>query len=244
MVTLETTSKAANGHRTIEAATCEALANATALIVALLTDPDAVSAHTGKSPDKEPQPHPVPAESTSVDVRPPGVRATRGLLGAAAAGNVGVLPSPDLGVSASVGIVRPRWRLEARATYDPRQVQSEASPSGAYGRFSFITGTLAGCLTLSRPMLEFGPCADAEVGAVRGEGMRATHNESHTSPWLGLGAGGWVALKATRWLYLPVHVDAVVPLWRPRYVFENVPAPIFRSTPVGGRVSAGVELRF
>lgn len=57
LVTLETTSKTARGHRTIEAATCQGLANATALIVALLIDPDAVAAHTGKSQDSEPQPH-------------------------------------------------------------------------------------------------------------------------------------------------------------------------------------------
>jgi hypothetical protein len=58
LVTLETTSKTASGHRTIEAATCQGLANATTLIVALLIDPDAVAAHTGKSQDSEPQPPP------------------------------------------------------------------------------------------------------------------------------------------------------------------------------------------
>jgi hypothetical protein len=246
LVTLETTSKTANGHRTIEAATCQALANATALIVALLIDPDAVAARTGKAQGNEPRPPPSPAEPTPVQGRPPGVRATHVLLGAAAAGNLGVLPSPDLGVSASVGIVHPRWRMEARAAYDPRQVQSAAlaNPSGAYGRFSFIAGTVAGCMTFSRPTLEFGPCADAEFGAVHGEGIGATHTTSHTSPWLGVGAGGLLAIKATRWLYLPVHADAVVPLWRPNYVFENPQVPIFRSASVGGRLTAGVELRF
>jgi hypothetical protein len=245
-VTLETVSNGATGHRTIEAATCQALANATALIVALLTDPDAVSARTGKSTDDEPQPQPPRAEAAPVSVRSPGARETYVLLGAAATGNVGVLPSPDIGASASLGMVRPRWRLEVRATYGPRQVPSDAiaTPSAAYGRFSFLAGTLAACLTFARPKLEFGPCADAEFGVVRGEGIGASRNEAHASPWLGLGAGGWLAIRASRWLYFPVHVDVVVPLWRPRYVFENVPAPIFRSDPLGGRLTAGVELRF
>jgi hypothetical protein len=246
LVTLETSANAGSGHRTIEAATCQALAHATALIVALLTDPDAVSARAAKPPDSEPQPQPPPAEAAPVQVAPVAVRAVRLLLGAAAAGNVGVLPSPDIEASASVGIVRPRWRLEARVAYGPRQLRSDAvaSPSGAHGRVSLNAGTLAGCMTFSRPLLELGPCADVEFGALHGEGIRATSNESHTSPWLGLGVGGLVAIRLTRWLYLPVHVDAVVPLWRPRYVFENVPAPIFRSAPVGGRLTAGVELRF
>jgi hypothetical protein len=48
-VTLDTESKTASGHRTIEAVTCQGLANATALIVALMIDPDAVAAHSGKA---------------------------------------------------------------------------------------------------------------------------------------------------------------------------------------------------
>jgi hypothetical protein len=247
-VTLETTSRTASGHRTFEAATCQALANATALIVALLIDPDAVAARTGKSqePEVRPPPPPAPTEPTPVVGRPGGARATYGLVGVAAAGNLGVLPSADLGVSASVGIVRTRWRIEARAAYSPRRVQSDVltSPAGAYGRFSFVVGTLAGCLTFSRSVFEFGPCADAEFGAVPGEGIGATHTTSHTSPWVGVGAGGLLALKATPWLYFPVHADAVIPLWRPRFVFQNVQAPIFRSWSVGGRLTAGVELRF
>ena len=244
VVTLETTSKTASGRRTIEAATCQGLANATAFIVALLIDPDAVAARTGKSQGHEPPPPPPPAPAEPAPVLR--ARATYGLLGAAAAGNLGVLPSPDLGFSASVGIVRPRWRIEARAAYHPRQVQSDAlaNPPGAYGRFSFIAGTLAGCMTFSRPVLEIGPCADAEFGAVHGEGIGATHTTSHTSPWVGVGAGGFLAIKATRWLTFPVHADAIFPLWRPHFVFENVQAPIFRSAPVGGRLTAGVELRF
>jgi hypothetical protein len=99
-------------------------------------------------------------------------------------------------------------------------------------------------MTFSRPLLELGPCADAEFGAVRGEGIGATHTTSHTSPWVGVGAGGLLAIKATQWLYFPVHADAVIPLWRPRFVFQNVQAPIFRSWSVGGRLTAGVELRF
>ena len=246
LVTLETTSKTASGHRTIEAATCQGLANATALIVALLIDPDAVAARTGKGNEPRPPPPPAPAEPTPVVGRPGGARATYGLVGAAAAGNLGVLPSADLGVSASVGIVRPRWRIEGRIAYSPRRVQSDVltNPAGAYGRFSFIAGTLAGCLTFSRSVFELGPCFDLEFGAVPGEGIGATHTTSHTSPWVGVGAGGFLAIKATKWLYFPVHADAVVPLWRPRYVFQNVQAPIFRSSPVGGRLTAGVELRF
>jgi hypothetical protein len=38
----------------------------------------------------------------------------------------------------------------------------------------------------------------------------------------------------------------VAPLWRPHFVWSSVGAnrPIFRSAPMGGRLTAGAELRF
>jgi len=144
--------------------------------------------------------------------------------------------------------VRPRWRLEARIAYDPRRVQSETlvDPPGAYGRFFLVAGTVAGCLTHARPAFEVGPCADAEIGVVRGDGVGVAPATSHTSPWLGVGAGGFLALKANPWLAFSLHIDAIVPLWRPHYVFksQDTETPIFRAWSVGGRLTAGAELRF
>jgi hypothetical protein len=250
-VTLETESKTASGHRTIEAVTCQGLANATALIVALMIDPDAVAARSGKAQGDEPPSVP-PAPSAPVPVQlhaAPDARSARAtflLAGAAAAGSAGVLPSPDVGASISVGVLGPRWRVEARAAYGPRRVQSGtlADPPGAYGRFSFLAGTLAGCMTFLPSRFELGPCASVEVGALRGQGFRVTQTTSNTSPWFGLGIGGWAAIRANAWLYFPIHADAVFPLWRPNYVFQNVPTPVFQSWFMGLRLTAGVELRF
>jgi hypothetical protein len=250
LVTLDTTSKTASGHRTIQAATCQALANATALIVALIIDPDAVAAH--KDETKVVPPTPVPSLPVAAPTTAPpepakqGARTTHGLLGFAAAGNLGVLPSADVALSVHLGVARQRWRIEARGAYGLRQVQSEAlsDPPGAFGRFSFVAGTLAGCRTFLGPRIEVGPCASAEVGAVRGQGFGATENTSKNTPWVALGAGGLVLVQANRWLYFPIHADAVIPLWRPSYVFGNVETPIFRSWIVGARLTAGVELRF
>jgi hypothetical protein len=250
-VTLETESKSASGHRTIEAATCLGLANATALIVALMIDPDAVAARSGQVPVVAPPMAP-PAPPAVIPAPAPkkpsasSVRSTSVLAGAAASGNAGVLPSPDVGASLSVGVLGPRWRVEARAAYGLRWVHSDtlATPPGAFGRFSFLAGTLAGCWTFTQPRFEVGPCASVELGAVRGQGVGATQTTTQASPWFGLGAGVFTAIKANAWLFFPLHVDAVVPLWRPHYVFQNVPTPIFQSWFVGLRLTAGVELRF
>ena len=250
-VTLETASKTASGHRTIEAATCQGLANATALIVALMIDPDAVALRTSTAKGEEAQlpsrPVPTPAQTEPVaESGHPGTWISHGLLGVAAAGSLGVLPSPDVGGSASVGVLGSRWRVEARAVYGLRRPQSEAlaDPPGAYGRFSFIAGTLAGCRAFLGPRLEMGPCASAEAGAVRGQGFGPLQTTTKDTPWFAVGAGGFLAIQANAWLYFPIHADVVFPLWRPYYVFSNVPTPIFRSWFAGGRLTAGVEVRF
>ena len=242
-VTLATQSGGASGHRTIEAGTCQGLASATALIVALMIDPDAVAAHASQAKAATPEPAPVPA-APPPPPRP--VRATFGFVGLGAAGHLGVLPGPDVGIGATLGISRRHWRVELRAAYGPRQVQSEAlaDPAGAYGKFRFLAGTLAGCWLRLHSAVDLGPCAEAEIGAVQGEGIGADHSSSRTTPWFGLGAGGAAVLKATPWLHFSLHADAVVPLWRPHFVFENVPSPIFRTWPVGGRLTALAEVHF
>jgi hypothetical protein len=243
LVTLETTLGTRSGHRTISASSCQGLANATALIVALMIDPDAVAAHS-HPPEGEPlapAPGPEPAPSMAL----PSAPATF-LAGLGAAGHWGVLPSPDLGMNASVGVMGSFWRVEVLASYGPRAVHSQAmsDPPGAFGRFRLYTGGLAGCLALKRAALELGPCLDFEVGVVQGEGLAAPVTSSKTTPWLALGAGAFVAFKANRWLGFPVHIDAVVPLWRPRFTFDGAETPIFRSAIVGGRATAGVEVQF
>lgn len=248
LVTLETQSGTASGHRTIEAVTCQGLASATALIVALMIDPDAVAAHAGKGKEKEPSPLPAPAPAPpdATSPPPPAARASFGLAGLGAAGNLGVLPGPDVGIGATVGLLRGHWRIELRAAYGPRDVQSDplADPAGAYGRFRFFAGTLAGCWTMLQSVVDMGPCAEAEIGAMYGEGSHSSQNTSETTPWFGLGAGGVLVIKATPWLHFPLHADAVVPLWRPNFVLRPTDISIFRARPVGGRLTAGVEMQF
>jgi hypothetical protein len=251
LVTLETRSRTATGHRTLEAVSCQALGSATALIVALIIDPDAVAAHAKQAKAPEPSPLPVaaPAPSaspSSVEEASPVARATFVLAGLGAAGTIGVLPGPDLDLTATLGLARGPWRAELRAAYGLVNVSSDplSQASSAYARFRFLAGTLAGCWMVSRAVVELGPCVDVELGAVRGEGVGPLEVDSKDTPWFGLGAGGVLIFKATSWLQFPVHADAVVPLWRPNYVFRHADSPLFRSWPVGGRLSAGIEARF
>jgi hypothetical protein len=239
LVTLETQVGRTSGHRTIAAGSCPGLASATALIVALMIDPQAVAARQGK---REAAPPPAPAP---VAPAPP-TRTTFGIVGLGAIANLGVLPGPDVGIGVSLGLQRGHWLVELRTAYGPREVHSDAlaDPQGAYGKFRFHAGTLVGCWLALRTTVDIGACVLAEAGAVRGEGSGTDHDRAETAPWFGLGVGAALVLKAAPWLCFPVHVDVVAPLWRPTFTVSNVDASLFRAAPLGGRLTAGVELRF
>jgi hypothetical protein len=239
-VGIETRTASSSGRRTLEASTCEGLANATALIVALMIDPDAVATHAKPSepaatkPVTGPSPVVVPA------------RAISGLFGIGAAGHLGVLPGVDAGPALMAGLASTSWRAELRVLAGVRSVSSDplSNPEDALGRFRFYAATLAGCYTISRPLLELGPCLDVETGWLRGTGVGVSLTGEENIAWFGLGAGGFVALKTNAWLSILVHADAVAPLRRPNFKFNNVTQPIYRSPPIGGRLAVGIEARF
>ena len=80
---------------------------------------------------------------------------------------------------------------------------------------------------------------------VHGQGVGAREATSENTPWFALGAGAMVAFKPTGWLSFPLRADAVVPLWRPDFVFRDVESrPVFRSAPVGARLAAAAEMQF
>jgi hypothetical protein len=239
-VSLDTTSHGGEGHRSFHAETCQALASATALIVALMIDPDAVAAHAD-----EPARPPVPALPPPAPPPTPR-RPLTGFVGLDGLGNLGVLPSVDVAVGASAGIARSWWRLDLRGGYGTRAVASDrvSNAAGPYGRFRLVSGTLAVCLTRSGSRIGGGVCADVEAGAVLAEGVGASRNESHTRLWLGAGAGAMGDVRVTRAVFVVAHMDAIAPILRPKYTFNNVDAPIFRPWLVGFRLSAALEWRF
>jgi hypothetical protein len=241
LVRLETQVGRTSGHRTIEAGSCPGLASATALIVALMIDPQAVEARQGKR-EAAPPPSPAPL----APAQPPPTRTAFGIVGLAATADLGVLPGPDVGIGVSLGLRRGHWLVELRTASGPREVHSDAlaDPQGAYGKFRFHAGTLVGCWLALRTTVDIGACVLAEAGAVRGEGYGTDHDRAETAPWFGLGVGAAFILEAAPWLYFPVHADAVAPLWRPNFTVSNVDASLFRAAPLGGRLTAGVELRF
>jgi len=241
-VEIETELAGQPGHRSIEAASCHDLANATALIVALMIDPDAVAAHAT-------QPRPVVA-TPPADVSAKGRSPTNVLLGIHAAGSQGTLPSWDAGLGAELGLAGRFWRAELRGTYGLRRDQKAgvAAPAGAFGQFNFVSAALAGCFNLRAGGLAYGPCLDAEAGMVSAQGFGISQSLPAHTLWLALGGGLYASLPLRHRLSLPLHLDVLAPLRRSEFVFKDetgkVTSRVFQAPVAGGRLSAGIELSF
>jgi hypothetical protein len=234
------------GRRSLEAASCQDLANAAALIVALMIDPEAVAAHATTPQPVAVPPQPMdesPATDPAPESRP---RAVEYLVGIHAAGSYGTLPSLDVGLGGGIGLQGRRWRAELRGTYGLRRDQKAmaVSPAGSYGQFNFVAAALAACINLGPQGFAFGPCGDAEFGVISAKGVGVSQSLPASTLWSALGAGGYAAVSLGHHLGLPLHVDVLAPLRRSEFVFKNEPNRVFQAPAVGVRVSAGIELRF
>jgi hypothetical protein len=235
------------GKRFLEAPSCQALADTTALILALMIDPDAVAATT-----QRPKPEPQEAKDEQSPVSAPPSAARRPidvLVGVHGQGRTGTLPSLDIGVGAGVGLATSRWLVELRLTYGLRrdQVANLSSLAGAYGRFNITAGSLVGCFNAGRAdvgKLAFGPCAVAEAGVVSAEGHGASDGFSKRAPWLALGGGAYLSFALGQHLRTSLEVDILAPMYRPAYVFQDVSGVVFQAPAIGGRALVDIAWRF
>jgi hypothetical protein len=223
------------GRRTIEAPSCKAVADATALIVALLIDPDAVAANT-QAPGAE-------AASTPEAPKAPASQVDF-LVGVHLQGRVGTLPGADVGTGLGIGLAGPRWRTDLRWTYGLRRDHVASLPSGASGRFNIAAGSLTECFNLGRSKLGFGPCALLEMGRVSVDGYGTTAGFSKHALWLALGGGAFLSLAMGQHLHVSMEADVALPMYRPDYVFQDVPGVVFKAPAVGGRALVELSWHF
>lgn len=223
------------GRRRIEAPSCQAAADAIALIIALSIDPDAVGARGQAPPAAAPV---VPRVPISAERRLWIVASVH------AQGRVGTLPRPDVGVGVGVGLAGARWRTDLRWTYGLRRDQVASLPAGTSGRFNLASGSLTGCADVGRIKLAFGPCAVVEAGRASAMGYGATAGFSRDVPWLAIGAGGFSSLAVAKRLRASIEVDVLASLYRPDYVFDDLPGVVFKASPVGGRALVDVSWQF
>jgi len=249
----------AAGERTIEAATCAAVAEATAVVLSLaLVEPPAglplvvkdpqVGELPPKPPPAPPPPPPEPTEASPARAKEkPTARHAEGdhamAMGLLVAGEASTLPAPAVGGALSLAWTPGRVRVEfqGRRWSDQSRTLSE-SPAGA--RFSMISLGGRGCWALVRAgRFDLSPCVGADLYRVSAPGYGAGANYSASADWGALAAAGLARFTLTPWLGVRAQVEALAPLARPTFVVEGE-GTLHRPARIGAVAALGVEVLF
>ena len=260
---LATTGDGMERERSLGGQTCEELAGAAALIVALAVDPVGAATRAGvRSEPGHDTPNAARAGADS-PARAPDLAVTTGGRDRASDGasraapapselrwvgrasalvDAGALPhaAPGLGLMAAGELGSAR--VEVLGAYFFRQRATVAGRE-AGADVSLVAGAARLCAVPWRGPIEAGGCLGFEAGALLGEGFGVSSPDSSAAPWLAPEAGLFAAYTLTRRLGLTVALDALVPLARKRFVLTGV-SEVFTPPPFTVRAGLGLELRF
>ncbi len=248
--------------RTLTGDSCEELADAAELLIAVRRDelatqePPPLPEPEPAPPEDEPAPPTpigVPEPTPGVDDRgpapppdPPRPRPLRGFprwptglqLGAAAGVGLGATPNPGIPVEVAIGGAWPRLRIALRGRYHvPRQVQL------ADGRTATVQVGIASLEACARPgvaRVELPLCGQVGVGGSRADGGGGQIRDRR-GVWAETGLDLGVAWHLRPWWALTARLGGAAVLTGAEYVRGD--ELVFRPARVHGRVVVGVEFR-
>jgi hypothetical protein len=255
-------------RRQFEASSCQALADATALIVAVTLDPIAVSGSIADAKASDPTPDPIrepPPEPRLVEPElppepePEDGTSTLGVSSSDAGdGEPAALDSrvrvglslhggggfgPTAGAHGSVGaraaLLGDRWRVDVAGRWSTPRRETLASASGSFDAWTIEA---RGCFVPIAGPVELPLCPGFELGSVRGRGRPPTPNPT-TSSFL------WLAPSLSQgltWAVVPrfaigIELGLLAPLTRGRFAVGGT--PIEQLAVFGVRGLASLELR-
>lgn len=246
-----------------ETPTCAPIFSATALAVALLIDPEALSgdarANVGRFEVDEPASPPpaLPAPAPVVPPAPPPERAVPSsapvpaprttpvaIVGADALVAIGLVPavSPGVGISAN-GFVSEHWGISISALYVAKGDETQGTATLDVSLTTFGLGVAL--LAVSTPSLRLSPEFGLLVGAhhVAVEGAPAV--DAGDQAFFALDAGVRLQARVINGVFVTLRAGAVVPLVRRGFAAEgNEEEPIWREPPVAGIASLGLGWAF
>jgi len=163
---------------------CRALAQATAVTLALLLDAD-----TPREAEPKPEPKPEPKAEPKPLVEPaqalpPRASAVRidSTLSLGASALFGVLRPIAPAFSAETGVQIGRWRMGLGVLWNPPQ---ELSLGPGTLTESLLSGTARTCFALARSgPLRFDGCSGLFAGTIRAQARGFTRNDRRSRPWL------------------------------------------------------------
>lgn len=262
---------ASEGTRTLPAATCDELADAAVLIMAIAIDPRAIERLEQPEPEPEPQPEPLPEPEPEPEPEPlpepepepdpepqpppepaPEPQPPRQPwdihLDAVVTPGVaiGVFPTVTGWFGAGLGLEGRNWRVELDGTINtPVERTSEANPD-ITGRFLLGAAVARGCPVLHSRDVDIPICLGIEVGAMRGRGDNGVDTpQTQNALWVGaLGgvAAIWRPQRLGERFGFGVRAEGVAGITQPK--FETQPSgEVFRAGRGGGRFGAIFAIR-
>ena len=256
-------------ERTVEGASCAAVADATAVILAIAMIPpgkDAAAAGKAKGAQEEAEAGatvaarveaiaatPASAPSTSASTSASTSTSTRERPAAPArtekhgfAGNLGAatdgttMPAAALGGRVGLAWTPGRARVEIVGAFFSAQSKTTAT-SAAGARFNLLVAGVRGCFALLQGAVELSPCVGVDLQTMSAKGFGATQNYDANGAWMSAAGGGLVRVPLASWFALRADVDAIAPFSRPTFVVEGDGA-VHRPSAIGARAGIGAEL--
>jgi hypothetical protein len=256
-LTLETVQGEGTWRRTIHARSCDELADAAALIIALVVDPNLNPTPPAASvPPPARAPAPVPALTSTPPppsaprpppaARPPAVSRARVPLhvAASAVGDVGSLPAAALGGELAAGADLGRARIEAVGTVFPEVHKVIARNPERGGDVELLAGGLRGCYLIPWTGWEGGVCGGVEAGRLRATGFGAREfNATEDELWLAGRLGVIADIPVVDPLGLRFGLEGLLPLRRPEFVVPPL-GTVHEPSWVSLRLELGIQAFF
>ncbi len=228
--TLQTESNGTVGERTFRASTCEQLAEAAALIIALAHCPDLATAPppTARLDEPDPRSPPQPERLSA---------------GAFVASDVGAQPSVSFGAGVDVSLHFGPFTLSAHGlrTVSQRAVAGPRADSGIEAQTLLGLG-VRGCFRLVDARFYAGPCAGLDAVLISTTTSNIDVPASGSGWWVGGLAGGQVGAHAFQRVSVFVSAEVGAALTRPVFIVDGY-GQVFRPGEVVGRLRVGLEVQ-
>jgi hypothetical protein len=235
-----------SGERVIEGKSCRAVADAAALTLALILNPDVHAPSANPAAASPPAMPRRPPEHDVLAPQRPAERATPGpAFGVAALGGVqgGTLPSPGPEFATGIGVSLSALSAWLLGSYGPRQDAPLSDGAATGGRVWFGSAGALTCWTPSFGQLRAGACAGGELSRVQGVGIGVTEPRHGVIYWVSPALGPTLMIALNETLAVSATVLALKPLTRPSLYLHEL-GTVHRPAEFAIRGRLGVVLEF
>jgi len=238
VLSLTTDLEGVSGERTLSGVSCESLAEAAALMLALILNPDL--ALTTTSAASAQQPPPPAATVTAANDRRPRPRWRVGAYGGVQTGVIENLSS-SFGLSLGVALGHLSLRLMPGLT-PPQDIISDPQLNLG-GRLWLVTAAALGCWEAAVSRLALSPCLGVDVTRLQGHGLGVATRLEATAYWSAAELALFVGLPVGYGVQLELGGLGMLPLHRPTVYLEGI-GPVSRPAVFDFRALGGLAWIF